>query len=141
MRGMLVVHGHRQHQPVERQHAGVVGDHQRRAVVRQVLDPADLDPEPGSEEQPQQRPHDRVVEVRVEAELVDAVVAGEPLAEEFGDRGDVLRQVVQRRVGRRCPRGTAVLVDFADDSRDLFGRCPAVGSESKEGCWREDSAR
>ena len=43
---VLVVHRHRRHQSVERQHTGVVGDHQRGAGLGQVFNPADLNPEP-----------------------------------------------------------------------------------------------
>ena len=39
---------------------------------------------------PQQRQEDRVVEVPIEAELVDDVVAGETFAQEFRNGGDPL---------------------------------------------------
>ena len=78
----------------------MVGDHQRPAVARQVLDSADLDPEPRPEEEPQQRPNDRAVEMRIEPELIDGVIAREPLPQEAGDRGDPLRQIVERCLGR-----------------------------------------
>ena len=44
--GMLVVHRDRRHQSVERKHARMVGHDERRTLRGQVLDPADLDPEP-----------------------------------------------------------------------------------------------
>lgn len=125
--GVLVVHGHRQHQPVERQHPGVIGHHQRGALGRQVLDAAHLDPEPGPEEYPQQGPHDRAVEMRVKAELVDAVVTGEALTQEPGDRGDPLRQLVERRLRRRRASRAAVIIDLADHRGDLLGGCAAAG--------------
>ena len=90
MCGMLVVHGHRSHQPVERQHTRMVGDDQCRPGLGQVLDPADLNPEPGLEKCSQQRQKDSVVEMLVEPELVDGVIAHHPLADEVGDRGDSL---------------------------------------------------
>ena len=58
--------------------AGVVGDQQRRAVGGQVLRAADLDPEPGLHQRPQQRQEDLGGELGVEAELVDRVVAAQP---------------------------------------------------------------
>lgn len=36
MRRVLVVDGHRQHQPVKRQHTCVIGHHQRRTIARDV---------------------------------------------------------------------------------------------------------
>ena len=76
----------------------------------------------------QQRPHDRVVEVRVEAELVDAVVAGEPVPQEVGDGTDLLRELVARLFGIGSAGRTAtVLIDFAYDGGDLVGGCAGVG--------------
>ena len=120
---VLVVHRHRGHQPVERQHARVVGDHQRRPGLGQVFDPADLNPEPRVEKHSQQRQKDCVVEVRIESELVDGVVAHHPLANEFSDTGDALGKFGRRLLRRRhaSGRGSAV-VNFADHSGDLLGR-------------------
>ena len=124
---MLVVNGDRQHQPIQRQHPGVIGHHQRRTFGRQVLDTADFDPEPRPEEEPQQRPNDRAVEVRIEPELVDGVITRQPLPEEPGDRGDALSKIVERCLGcRRRTRDAPMLIDFPDDSGDLFGRCAAA---------------
>ena len=106
LRGVLVVHGHRRHQPVERQHARVVGDDQRGARFRQVLDAADLDAEPRVEKDSQQRQEHRIVEVLIEAEFVDGVIAHHSLANEFSNRGDPLGEFVWRLVGAaaRPPR-------------------------------------
>ncbi len=103
----------------------MVGHQQRGATARQVLDTADLDPEPRPEKEPQQRPKDRVVEVRIEPELVDGVVTSHPFADESGDRGDVLGELVEWRIGgprASRTRRTPMLVDLADDGSDLFGR-------------------
>ena len=55
----VVVHGDLGHQRVERDRAGVVGHDQRAALGRDVLDAADLDPEPLLGERPQQRQQER----------------------------------------------------------------------------------
>jgi hypothetical protein len=93
-----------------------------------MLDAADLDPEPRLEEEPEQRPHDRIVEVRVEAELVDAVVTGEPVTQKVGDGTDPLRKLVARlfRTGSTGCTAT-VLIDFAYDGGDLVGGRAGVG--------------
>ena len=82
MRRVVVVQRDRGHQRVERDGAGVVGDDQRAARVRHVLQAGGLDPEPRPVQRPQQREDDVVGEVGVEAELVDLVVAGQPAAQE-----------------------------------------------------------
>jgi hypothetical protein len=62
--------------------------------------------------------------VWIKPELVDGVVTGEPLAEEAGDRGHALRELVERCFSRRCSaRAAPVFVDFADDGGDLLRRC------------------
>jgi hypothetical protein len=49
------------------------------------------------------------------------------LPEETGNRGDALSKIVERCLGcRRRTRGTPMLIDFPDDSGDLFGRGPAA---------------
>ena len=85
VRRVVVVQRDRGHQRVERNGAGVVGDDQRAALVRHVVQAGGLDPEPRPVERPQQRENDVVGEVGVEAELVDVVVAGQPAAQE-GER-------------------------------------------------------
>jgi hypothetical protein len=61
--------------------------------------------------------------VRIEPELVDAVVAGQPLPEESGNRGDVLGKIVEWCLGcRRRACRTPVIIDFADNCGDLFSR-------------------
>lgn len=128
LRRMVVVDGDLGHQPVQGQDACVVGDDQRRAALRQVLDTADLDPEPVPEEPSQQGQEDSLIEVLVEAELVDCVVARHPLADELGGRGDALRQFIRARtVIGRGPCGTAPVVDLTDDGRQLVGGCTRPG--------------
>ena len=85
MRRVVVVQGERGHQRVERDRAGVVGDHQRAAVVGDVLEAGDLGAEPVLVQRAQQRQQNVLGELRVEAEVVDLVVAGEPAAQE-GER-------------------------------------------------------
>jgi hypothetical protein len=66
--------------------------------------------------------------VRVEAELVDAVVAGESVSKEVGDGTDLLDELVARLfdIGPgTCT--TTVLIDLTYDSGDLVGGCPGVG--------------
>jgi hypothetical protein len=68
--------------------------------------------------------------VRIEPELVNAVVAGQSFPEESGDSSDALGKFVEWRLG--CPRrtgrarGAPVLIDFADDGGELFSRRTAV---------------
>ena len=70
-----LVEDHRvQHEAVQRQRPGVVGDQQRRAGERDVLDPAHLDPEPVPDQRPHGRQEDLLGELRIEAELVDRVL-------------------------------------------------------------------
>jgi hypothetical protein len=64
--------------------------------------------------------------VRVEAELVDAVVPGDSLTQESGNGGDPLRQIIQRGVAGRGAGGAAVFVDFANHRGDLLGRRAAI---------------
>src|SRR5271154_7438537 len=130
---MRVMHGDRGHQPVEGQHAGVVGHYQARAGVGEMLDAADLYPEPRVEEEPEQRPHDRIVEVRVEAELVDAVVTGEPVPHKVGDRSDPLRELVARLFPTGSTGTATVLIDFAYDGGDLVGGRAGVGFGEERG--------
>lgn len=113
----------------------MVGHDQGRAIAGDVLDAADFDPEPGVEEESQQRPNDRVVEVRIESELVDAVITEQPLTEKSGDSGDALRDIVEWRFTGGRPAGrAAVLVDLADDGGDLFGRRAAARIGEERGC-------
>lgn len=75
--GVVVVHGDLEHQPVQRQRAGVVGDDERPAVRRDVLDALHLHAEVLLREGPQQRHEDLVGQLLVVAELVHLVVAGD----------------------------------------------------------------
>jgi hypothetical protein len=105
----------------------VIGDHERGALARQILDTTDFNPEPRPEKESQQRPNDRAIEVWIEPEFVNRVVTGQPLPEKSGNCGDALGKLIQRRLGcRRRTRDTPVLIDFADDGGDLFGRRAAA---------------
>ena len=75
--GMLVVQAGLQHDRVEGEHPGVVGDEQRTPGGRHVLEPAHLDPEPLLVQQPGQRDQQPGIEFRVESELVDLTLAGD----------------------------------------------------------------
>ena len=65
------------HQAVDRDRAGVVGDDQRAALGRDVLDAADLDPEPLLGDRAQRGHQEPLGDLGVEAVLVDDVVAGD----------------------------------------------------------------
>jgi len=66
--------------------------------------------------------------VRVEPELVDGVVAGEPVPQELGDRTDLLGQLIAGLLGVGSgARVPAVLIYFAYDGGDLVRRCPGFG--------------
>jgi len=93
----LVVHRHREHQGVDRNRAGVVGDEQRRAVGGQVMRPDHLDPEIVPVEQAQQRVEDGIGQLGVEAELVHLVAPGQPATQEREQVGDPLLPVVGLR--------------------------------------------
>ena len=117
MRWMVIVHGNRRHQSVDRDHTGVVGDHKRSPGEGNVLDPTDLDAKPLLEQRAQHRHDDVVREMRVEPELVDLVVAGHPTSEEFCCRGDL---VDDRRPGRIDERALTAVVG----RRGHSGRMP-----------------
>ncbi len=131
---MVVAHRHRRHQPVERQHPGVVCDHKGGAGLRKILDAADLNAEPRLEEHSQQRQKDCVVEMRIKPELVNGVVAHHSLADELRHRGDFQREFVRSLLDCRGARGGApALVDLADDGGDLLGRSTAAAVGEKRG--------
>jgi len=90
---MPVVYSHAAHHGVERpQPTGVVGDEQRPALARHVVDADDLCPEPALQQRPERGQHHLVGQVGVEAELVDLVVAGQPATQECESRGDATLQ-------------------------------------------------
>ena len=82
----------------------------------------------------QQRQKDCVVEVRIEAEFVDGVVAHHPLADELGGRSDPLGEFGRGVLGRRCARDCATpMVYLTDDGGDLLGRSAASGVREQGG--------
>ena len=86
------------HQAVDRDRAGVVGDDQGAALGRDVLDAADLDPEPLLGDRAQRGHEEALGDLGVEAVLVDDVVAGHPAAQEGQERGRAAAPT-----GRRTP--------------------------------------
>ncbi len=100
--GMLVVQPGLQHDRVEREHPGMVGDEQRAAAGRHVVEPAHLDPEPLLVQQPGQRDQQPGVELRVETELVDLALAGDLAPGEPQRLGQAAAPVVAG-----CPAGGA----------------------------------
>ena len=105
----------------------MIGDQQAGAILRQVLNAADLNPEPILEKEAQQRQDERVVELRIESEFVDRVIAGEPLGHEISDRRNALRQFIRSLGGPTNCACSAPRVDFPDDSGNFFSRCPGAG--------------
>ena len=103
MRRVVVEQRELGHHRVERDGAGVVGDHQRAALGRDVLQAAGLDPEPVLVQRPQRGQQHVLGELGVEAELVDLDVAGEPAADERQRRGHLALPLRQRR-GRAASR-------------------------------------
>ncbi len=95
VRGMLVVEGHLEHEGVDRDGAGVVGDDERPRLARHVLKAHGLHPKPVPVERADQLKEHLVVQLRVEAELVDLVLPGEPATQE----GQELREAVLDGVG------------------------------------------
>jgi hypothetical protein len=86
---------------VERQRPGVVGDDQRAVLGGQVLDAVRADAPVVAVQRPQQRHHDRLGQVDVEAVLVDLVVAGQPPAQEPGRLADVVEEALTGHVAQR----------------------------------------
>src|ERR1700739_4949899 len=72
---MLGVDPRLQHDGVERNYPGMIGDDQRRTLVGNVLKPARLYPEPVPVQRQGGRHDHRRVKVRIEAERIDLVVA------------------------------------------------------------------
>ncbi len=101
----LVVDRDRSHQRVQGQHTGVVRDQQGTALGGQVRDTEGVDAEPLAVQRAQRRQDHRLGQLGVEAELVDGVVAGQPVAQEPERRARGLGQRVHgRRVGRAAAR-------------------------------------
>ncbi len=97
---MLVEQPGVQHDRVERQHPGMVGHDERRAGVRDVLQPAHADAEPLPVDRPGQRHDHRGVEVGIETGLVDLVVPLGAAAHEVRDGSDPLSPFM-RVIGMR----------------------------------------
>ena len=111
---------HHRHQAVDRDGAGVVGDDQRAALGRDVLDAADLDPEPLLRDRAQRGHEEPLGDLLVEAVLVDDVVAGHPAAQEGQEPGQLrLPLVAEQLAGGVLERRQPVA------GRDAAGGQPA----------------
>ena len=99
---MVVVDGDLHHQAVQRQRPGVVGDDQRPALGRDVLDALHLDAEVLLVERADQGHQYLVGEFGVVTEVVDLVVARQPPAQEGQTAGDAPLQTTAllRLLGR-----------------------------------------
>ena len=113
VRRVLVVQRHRRHQRVDRDGAGVVGDHQPAAGARHVLQAEGLDPEPLLVERPQDRQQEVVGQVGVEAELVGLVLPGDAAAQEVHGVGELVLPAGRRR---RRDEGLVVVGPQRDDA-------------------------
>ena len=83
--------------------AGVVGDDQGATLGRDVLDAADLDPEPLLRDRPQRGDEEALGDLGVEAVLVDVVVAAHPAAQERQEARELrLPLVAEQLAGRRA---------------------------------------
>lgn len=95
---MVIVHRDRRHERIDGDHPGVVGHHQCTACGRDVLDAADLDPEPLLEQRPERGQEDTVGEVRVVTELVHLVVPRETPAHEARGTRHLTHQAIAQPV-------------------------------------------
>jgi hypothetical protein len=82
VRRMVVVQADLEHHAVDRQRAGVVSHDQGGAGAGDVVHAEHLDPEPAFVERPQRRQQESFVQLRIEAELIDLVLPGQPAAQE-----------------------------------------------------------
>ena len=135
VRGMIIKERHLGHDGVEGDRARVIRDDEGARVVRDVLEAGGLDPEPGSVQRTDKGHEDVLGEVRVEAELVDLVVAASTPLDElpglFGEGSKVIGQggelgwerpllLLASRCGRWLGPG------IADEARGLRRRKPAA---------------
>jgi hypothetical protein len=66
--------------------------------------------------------------MRIESELVDAVIAGKAKPQKFRDSTDLLCEVVAGLVCLRFGTGSApMMINLADDRGDLIGRRAGAG--------------
>ena len=114
--------GDHRHQPVDRDGAGVVGDHQRAALGGDVLDAAHLDAEPLLRDRAQRGHEEPLGDLPVEAVLVDDVVAGHPATQEREEAGQLgLPLVAEQLAGGVLERREPVT------GRDAAGGQPLLG--------------
>ena len=103
----VVVHRQHGHQAVERDGAGVVGDHQRAALGGDVLQAADLEPEPLLGDRAQRRHEEALGQLAVEAVVVHDVVAVQPATYERHQLGGPALPVVAEDLHGRRPGAPA----------------------------------
>ena len=73
-----------EHDGVEREHARMIGDDQGRPAVRDVGQPAGLYAEPVPVQRQRRGHQHRRIQIGIEAELVDLVIACQPPPGELG---------------------------------------------------------
>ena len=82
--GMLGEDRRLQHDGVQREHAGMVGDDQSRPAIRDAAQPSRLNPEPAPVERKCRRHQHGRVQLGIEPELVDLELAGQAPPGELG---------------------------------------------------------
>ena len=100
---MLVVQPGLEHDRVDRQRAGVVGDHQRGTRLGHVRQPAHPDPEPALVERPGDRHQHAAVELGSKPNWSTSDFAVELAARELEDRGQPAAPPPSARATPRCP--------------------------------------
>ena len=126
------------HQAVDREGAGVVGDHQRAALGGDVLDAAHLDAEPLLRDRAQRGHEEPLGDLLVEAVLVDDVVTGHPAAQEGEEAGQLgLPLVAEQLAGGVLERRRASRRPGCRRSgRRSSVRTPGRGSARRPGARR-----
>jgi alkyl hydroperoxide reductase subunit AhpF len=101
---VIVEQRHLGHERIQGDRARVVADHERAADIRNVLHAAGLDSEPLSVERAQRLHQHLVGELGIEAEVVDLVVAGEPIGDELTKIAIVVDLLIVNDLMRLRPR-------------------------------------
>ena len=137
--GVVVVQRQDGHEGVDGDGAGVVGDDQRAARVRDVVQPAGLDAEPLVVERAQRRQEHVVREVAVEAELIDLVITGDASAQERQAAGELALPARFRHHRRRRRRDGSLRLHRGLRRTAGALRCGVAcrnGAERDDACFR-----